>query len=243
MTRREFAVAAAGVTGGSAATLSWIAATDGRVSKAEYADADRAVNMGSLLKPFLATAYLRRGQTPPVVECRGLEQGCWKSDGHGRLKLPEAIAYSCNVYFLQIARELDRAALDLLCLSYGLDPAGREWSPSRLVGLDGGWPQTPRAVVQAFAKWTREGKDSSVGPVLRGMALCARSGTARDCDWACYAKTGTAGCSHQRSGAGDGYAVAVYPLEDPRHALLVMQHNTTGARAARALRPIATNLA
>ena len=243
MTRREFAISAIGLPKLAAVSVSWIAVSLREApERSSYADADRAVSVGSLLKPFLAIAYLRSRSRAPVVECRGVEQGCWKPGGHGRLELSDALAVSCNVYFLQVARDLSKPLLDSVCLSYGLVCPVREWSGSRLIGVGPGWPQGPRALVRAYLRMARDGADSSVQPVLKGMALSASRGTAKAAGFACYGKTGTAACSHRPGGAGDGYAVALFPLGQPRHALLVMQHNRTGAQAAGALKPVAMSL-
>src|SRR5215468_7516695 len=52
-----------------------------------WPDADIPVPVGSLVKPFLALAY---GRTFPELECDGK-----------RMKFGEALAKSCNGYFLQ----------------------------------------------------------------------------------------------------------------------------------------------
>ncbi|MGH8629855.1 MAG: hypothetical protein ACREU7_03690, partial [Burkholderiales bacterium] len=45
-------------------------------------------------------------------------------------------------------------------------------------------------------------------------------------------KTGTASCSHLGRAPGDGYAVAIYPAQAPRFALLVSVHGAPGSHAA-----------
>jgi penicillin-binding protein 2 len=69
---------------------------------------------GSTFKMIVALAALEAGAVGPdhEVVCRGsLRLGnhrfhCWRNWGHGKLKLVEAIAQSCDVYFYEVARKL-----------------------------------------------------------------------------------------------------------------------------------------
>ena len=203
-----------------------------------WPDAQQSRSVGSLLKPFLALSYLATHSESPVIECRGAMERCWLPQGHGRQDIVSALANSCNAYFLQLSANLNRAALDLTCLSYGLLSPPRSWSATRLIGLEDGWPQAPAPIVQAFAELARNRSDGHVQTVLAGMLRCSRSGTARAAGFACFAKTGTARCSHLTSGGGDGYALAMYPVDQPKFIVLVMRHNATGAHAAKDLKPL-----
>lgn len=215
----------------------------GDLRESNWPNAAAPVSVGSLLKPFLVLAFLSTHRQPPIIECRGAIAGCWHPQGHGRQDIVSALANSCTVYFMQLAASIDRAALDLTCLSYGLSSPPRAWAPSRLIGLEQGWPQAPIAAARAFSALARNRHDVHVPTVLAGMAQCARSGTGRAVNLPCFAKTGTAPCSHRRRGFGDGYIVAIYPLAEPRHIILAMRHNTTGANAATAVKPLAGRLA
>ncbi len=203
-----------------------------------WPNADQGTCLGSLLKPFLVLSYHATHAGFPVVDCRGSLTGCWLPQGHGRQSIVNALANSCNSYFLQLSAQIDRAALEMICLSYGLAWPPRSFEASRLIGLGGGWPQSPLHTAQAFGRLARNATDPGVRIVLTGMAQCSRCGTARAAQIPCYAKTGTAPCSHLHRGAADGFVVAIYPLDEPRHVLLVGQHNTTGANAAKNVRPL-----
>lgn len=239
MTRRSllsipFALAAAETSS------RWLAmGVGGDIRDSNWPDADRHVSLGSLLKPFLAVAFLATNREAPVVECRGTADGCWFARGHGRQDIVSALANSCNVYFLELAARVNRAALDSMCLSYGLAVPARNWQGSRLIGLGEGWPQTPLAAARAFGALGRDSQAQSVQAVLAGMAQCARSGTGRSVNWPCYAKTGTVKCSHVRGDHIDGYIAAIYPLGQPRSVILAMRHGATGANAASLVRPLA----
>jgi cell division protein FtsI/penicillin-binding protein 2 len=45
-------------------------------------------------------------------------------------------------------------------------------------------------------------------------------------------KTGTAKCTHHDGSPGDGFTVALVPVEDPQFLLLVRVHGVPGAQAA-----------
>ena len=90
-----------------------------RLIAKRWPNPDQAIPMGSLLKPFVAYAH---GSPFPEITCNGARDRCWKASGHGRLTLPLALAYSCNAYFLALARDLQFDA----------------------------WSQTPQALLDAY---------------------------------------------------------------------------------------------
>ncbi len=235
MTRRLFLFSVSAMCVPSA--LRWIAMdSTGNILDLNWRASNNPASFGSLLKPFLALSYLATHAQAPMIECRGI--GCWSPRGHGRQDLVTALANSCNVYFLQLAQTVNRAALDLTCVSYGLALPPRSWPASRLIGLGDGWPQIPLAVARAFASLARDRADSRVKLVLAGMQRCSQMGTAKQLGFPCYAKTGTAPCSDPRDGLGDGFVIAMYPLDQPRRIILLSRHNTTGAVTARSVKPL-----
>ncbi len=236
MTRRAFVCSAIAVF--DPARIAWISYTfaPGHSTDIHWPHADRDVNTGSLLKPFLVLAYARTHGHFPVARCNGLRDGCWLPCGHGSQNVVDALANSCNAYFLQLAEQLNRAALDSVCLSYGLSAPARDLQSDQLIGLNGGWPQQPIRVAAAFSRLAQNRPDMHVRVVLAGMAQCASTGTARAVDLRCYAKTGTARCSHSVAAADDGFVVAIYPLDEPRAVALLQRLDSTGAHAASAVR-------
>ena len=191
-----------------------------------WPDCETPIGFGSLLKPFLTLAFAATHSTFPKVFCRGARDRCWLPGGHGEQDVVAALANSCNAYFLHVARAIDRAALDSTCLSYGLTLPTRSLNPEALIGLGPGWRNSPIAVTQAFGRLTDP-------TVLRGMAECAVSGTGKNLHLACYAKTGTAPCSHTKRAPGDGYVAVLYPRAQPRSVLLLQRHGATGAETCR----------
>jgi cell division protein FtsI/penicillin-binding protein 2 len=237
MTRRTFLAAAASVV--RPVPDRWMALDILRCTEFNnFPDPAASVCFGSLLKPFLVCAFAQTHSTFPTVDCTGMPSGCWYSLGHGKQDIVAALANSCNAYFLRLAAAIDRAALDTVSLHYGLAVPSRALAPSQLIGLNAGWPQAPRDVVNAFARLTGESTEGA-RIAMAGMRRCAQAGTARAAGFACYAKTGTAPCTHLPRAPGDGFALAIYPLDQPRRVLLVESHGTTGAMAARKLTPIA----
>ena len=241
MTRRSILVCFAGALSRADSAKWVIADVTGHILKSNWSNAGQAVGFGSLLKPFLALAYQATHSQTPVIDCPGASAGCWYLTGHGRQDMVSALANSCNVYFLHIAEQLNRAALDLTCMSYGLALPARSWPASRLIGLGPGWPQTPSAVVRAFASLAHNAAEPRARVVLTGMLRCCESGTGRAIGLRCYAKTGTAAPLRSHD-SGDGYVTAIFPVEQPRTVVLYSRHNTTGAEAAKDIKPLIASL-
>jgi hypothetical protein len=104
------------------------------------------VSPGSLVKPFLAIAYgEQHGGRFPTVRCLGTGSRCWLPRGHGNLGLEEAIAQSCNAYFLELAAGLDRQRAAQTFARYGLAgpahrPQQRAWRDWEARGKSRRWP-------------------------------------------------------------------------------------------------------
>ena len=204
-----------------------------------FADALLPISVGSLLKPFLAYAYLNQASPPPLaVSCRGHSDRCWKAGGHGSLSLPQALAQSCNAFFLALARNLPQ---DLIRLP-GTPPAAS--TPEDLIGLTARWQIAPEVLLNGY----RQLLNARPGPVIAGMSLAAATGTASligPHPGGVLAKTGTAPClslSAPCQASGDGLIFAALPAADPAILLLVRQQATTGAVAAGSAGSILTRL-
>ena len=190
----------------------------GNESRNESGNApDTAAPMGSLMKPLVALAH---GAPFPEFDC----QGCWKPYGHGRLGLTEALAQSCNSYFLALARTVSPEAIARVAGRYGLPPPTIQ-TPEAWIGFGVGWEVPPAGLLSAYCE---------LDPVVMpGLRRSAERGTARAFGGDAYAKTGTGPCTHYPKGNGDGFAIALFPAETPRYALLVSAHNQPGSEAAR----------
>lgn len=184
-------------------------------------DAQKPVLPGSLVKPFTAIAYARTFPRFPTVTCNG----CWGGRAHGVLRLPQAIAVSCNRYFEELSLRVDPAQMRLVCAEYGL-PEAPDIVEARL-GLGRDWRIPPVAILKAYLQVIAH------HPAIReGMRLCALQGTARAVGKG-LAKTGTAPCEHAKPMPGDGLAIWLWPEDQPRRAVLVREHGVPGAIAAK----------
>lgn len=193
--------------------------TTGEPIDIQWPGPDKAVPVGSLVKPLLLAAHA--GNTP-VFTCTG--RGCWLPRGHGKQNANQALANSCNEYFDAFAARLPQDRLESFVARYGL--RGPSVSGSR-IGRGYDWPVAPVSLLNAY----RELRDHPA--IYKGMSDAAIHGTAKALGPGLLAKTGTSACSHARKGAGDGYAIVLLPASKPEWALLVRVHETTGAMAAR----------
>jgi cell division protein FtsI/penicillin-binding protein 2 len=196
------------------------------------------VPVGSLVKPFLALAYGQQHNFRyPGYFCHGAADGCWLSRGHGKVDISTAIAYSCNAYFLKLAASLKPEDVDSLAQRYALSIGKAPLDAAEMIGLGGAWRIEPQQLLRAYLLLAAAPQPAGAAELLRGMALCARFGTAEAVGRNLHglpalAKTGTAPCVHEPRAPGDGYVLVLYPAEQPRLALLVRVHGVPGARAA-----------
>ena len=206
---------------------------------AERWPAQTPISPGSLVKPFLAVAYGEQHDGRfPTVRCLGTRSRCWLPAGHGSLGLEEAIAQSCNTYFLELADDLDRQRAAQTFARYGLIGPASEAASESLMGLGLEWQETPQALARAFLQLEKEQHQPIQSRIVKGMMASASRGTARAVDAAlgndaALAKTGTAACTHQPQASADGFTVVLYPAAQPRLLLLVRVHGVTGAESAK----------
>jgi cell division protein FtsI/penicillin-binding protein 2 len=195
-------------------------ARTGRSVIQQWRDADRAIPVGSLWKPLLVAAKHDDKQR----ECRpGM---CWMPEGHGLIGVIDALAHSCNAWFLAHAADLAPGTIESFAMRMGL-PAPPEAVPETLIGLNPDWTVQPATIARAYLRVIAESPS-----VRRGMERSVASGTAHRLGVNALAKTGTASCSHAKRGPGDGFVIVLWPNVDSRYLLLVRMHGTTGAVAA-----------
>jgi penicillin-binding protein 2 len=109
---------------------------------------------GSTFKLIVALASLEAGAVGPDYEvfCPGFLQlgdhqfHCWKRWGHGRLKLVDAIAQSCDLYFYDLARRLGVDAIAAMARRFGLGRTLGIDLPGERAGLvpDRAWKRATR---------------------------------------------------------------------------------------------------
>jgi cell division protein FtsI/penicillin-binding protein 2 len=199
------------------------------VLASRWPGADIPIPVGSLVKPFTALAY--NGDFPEF-ECKGAQDRCWLKRGHGRLNFTQALAQSCNSYFLQLAQRVDTHALQTVTAKYSLSSPAVD-SPETRIGLGTGWQISPLALTRAYAELSLRGGEPAVAQILRGLEESARVGTSAAIGPGALAKTGTAPCTSKLHHVGDGFTLVLDPANAPRIALLVRVHNVPGAEAAK----------
>ena len=185
---------------------------DGREIAVNWPAAERPIPVGSLTKPFLAA-----GGRDREFECK--PGTCWLPRGHGKIRMEEAIAQSCNAWFLHYAADVRAVVRDL--------PTPPSYDALTLVGLRPDWLIAPIALARAYPSVAAHDRR-----VRNGMLASAVHGTAQRIGMNALSKTGTAACSHRGGGPGDGLVVALWPPDRPKYVLMVRVHGTTGAMAA-----------
>jgi stage II sporulation protein D len=155
------------------------------------------------------------------------------------LTAAEALAYSCNDFFLSLAPRLSRQAINAVRTHAGLPPLAQSTPlAAALVGLDG--PRVPaRALVDVMARLLAAGPLPAVAMrestrrVLRdGLRGAAEYGTASafaDLGVAALAKTGTA---PMPGGGWMGLVVALAPPALPTRGVVVVAPGAGGLDAA-----------
>jgi cell division protein FtsI/penicillin-binding protein 2 len=202
---------------------------NGQVLAQRWEQPGRDIPVGSLTKPFMAVAYGRTHGSFPKFRCTG-GKTCWLRRGHGTLGIREAIAFSCNSYFHQLVAQVGqgfRPAMESFAL-HETDNQEKDLSFTTA---------SPLALARAYLELTRHALEPQVRPVLQGLALSAKEGTAKTVDaelpgMTALAKTGTAPCTHRKKAPGDGFALVMFPAERPRTVLLVRLHGRPGYMAA-----------
>ena len=154
-----------------------------QVIASNWLNISEPISAGSLIKPFLAV------NLPPdrYLNCT---KGCWIAGGHGRLNLREAIAFSCNQYFLQS----DSTTLTRVPGASGGADAGT------LLGLRGDFRIAPLVLVQEYVEVVRD-----VKAVREGMRLAVLRGTATAVKADALAKTGRLGARIGQRGKETGW--------------------------------------
>jgi cell division protein FtsI/penicillin-binding protein 2 len=195
--------------------------------------------MGSLVKPFTAIAYGEQHEFRyPEYVCRGTASGCWRPRGHGQINLTDAVAYSCNAYFETLSAHLTGKDVGSTAARFDIEPPQAFATGPALVGIGQQWLISPLRMSRAYLELLRRREQRGIHEIVEGMALSGRRGTGAAVDQAltyggALVKTGTAPCSHAERAPGDGFAIALWPADQPRLLVLVRVHGVPGAQAAK----------
>jgi cell division protein FtsI/penicillin-binding protein 2 len=195
----------------------------------DWPDAEKPIPVGSLVKPFTALASC--GEFPELI-CHGALDQCWLAKGHGAVGFRDALAHSCNFYFLQLAKGVDASTLAVVAAKFAIPPPDAD-TPEARIGLGTDWRISPLALTRAYCELTARAAEPRVAEILAGLKLAAESGTASAIGAGALAKTGTAPCVALRKHKGDGFTIVLAPADAPRFAVLVRVHGVPGAEAAK----------
>lgn len=210
----------------------------GAVLASRWDNFEKAIPMGSLVKPFTALAYAQAHDFRyPTYECKGKSNGCWQPRPHGRLDITAAVSVSCNAYFRRLAEGVTPAQLRPVALAFGLEFPDADSTSATLFGLGDQWRISPLHMAQAYLELDRRKNQPGVSPILEGMRQSARHGTGAAVDSQlkrakALVKTGTAPCTHSPWAPADGFALALVPEAQPEILLFVRIHGVAGAKAA-----------
>jgi stage II sporulation protein D len=208
---------------------------------------DTPVLPGSIMKAVTLAAALEAGVVTErsthlcrrVVTVDGRTYTCAHPSLRRALTPTEALAYSCNDFFLALAPRLPREAFNAVRTRAGLPPLPAETPlAAALVGIDG--PRvTPRALVDVLARLVGAGPEPPVPleaatrHVLReGLRGAAEYGTAAALGargLTALAKTGTA---PMPGGGAMGLVVALAPADAPARGVVVVAPGAAGLDAA-----------
>ena len=227
-------------------------ARSGDLLSSRWMAPDDPVPLGSLVKPFTALAYGEEHNFLfPEFDCHGKSDRCWLPRGHGHIGLVQAVAQSCNAYFLALATDVKASSVAAVLRRYSIYDVGEKVPAESLVGLGSAWKISPVRMLRAYVELVHRRDQPGAAEVVHGMQVSEVSGTGvavgsalRKSGASALTKTGTAPCVHNanneaggtversRSFAGDGYVIALYPAVDPRFALMVRLHSAPGSKAA-----------
>ena len=213
-------------------------AKTGAVLASRWDNLEKAVPMGSLVKPFTALAYAQAHDFRyPIYECRGKSNGCWQPRPHGILDISAAVSVSCNAYFRRLAEGVTLEQLRPVALAFGLEFPDAGSTSATLFGLGEQWRISPMHLAQAYLELDRRKNQPGVSPILEGMRQSAQRGTGAAVDRQlkrakAVVKTGTAPCTHFPWAPADGFVIALVPESQPEILLFVRVHGVAGAKAA-----------
>jgi len=208
---------------------------------------DTPVLPGSIVKAVALVAALEDGviradsnhMCRRTVTVDGQKYVCAHPDLKRPLSPAEALAYSCNDFFVSLAPRLSRGSLNKTRLASGLPPiaAGTPMS-SALVGLAG--PRTsPRAMIDVMARLAGAGKDTPVpmsagtkAVLLEGLRGAAEYGTASAFKAGGVSALAKTGSILMPSGVALGLVVALTPADRPTHGVVVAAPGGAGVDAA-----------
>lgn len=185
---------------------------------------------GSLLKPFTMLSVINNQVSYNCTGWTDLNSRCWSRENHGNLNIEEALAYSCNSFFLQYLNGRLNLSLFHKTLSYYLEFQGGFSVNDYIqesIGLGRAIKVTPINMLKAYNKLYRE-MPEGIETIRQGMKEATYYGTAKTLSEEygiidAAAKTGT---SYRITENGvdwrsnTGWFLLIYPGDSPRYSCL-----------------------
>lgn len=206
---------------------------------------------GSLMKIFTLIAYSQTHRTFPKFSCPPTlardPQGCWDRNGHGQVDAQRALAFSCNVYFRQLAEQTSPEVFERVLRQFGIlteDLNDQELLRKLMVGTTMDIKVSPERLLHAYSSFFNNAKHSlgstEVRTLIRnGMAEGAKHGTSTQASIQAgvplLGKTGTSllmqndQIDYSRT---QGWWIGLYPVDDPQVAIMTFVRNGRGATDA-----------
>lgn len=189
---------------------------------------------GSTAKLITAYAALHKGVINPATRfvCRnairigGRTYHCTKPGGHGALRLEDAIASSCNIWFYQASERLTCADLQKAWAAFGLAIPETSLKPVfRAAVGESGFTVTPvqMALLMRNIALQDTGSNNPCSVLCRAMRKVTTSGTAsalKGAGVSCAGKTGSPS-QPQDSQRRHGWFVGFAPAHNPQIAFAV----------------------
>jgi stage II sporulation protein D len=204
---------------------------------------------GSILKPLFLAGALRHQQVQPqaTVFCRrDLHISAGKRDWNLACTHPQtdiafdaqdALAYSCNRYFANLADRISPEEASAILEHYGLGqpktPQTREEKELLVLGL-AGTAVSPMQIATAYRKLALELDDSRLDAVREGLRNSVRFGMAHNAavpGMVIAGKTGTA--SDTMQGSSHGWFAGVGAFDHKEVVVVIYLPHGNGADAAR----------
>ncbi len=198
-----------------------------------YEYANKMLFPGSLLKPFtiLSIPDIHEETTLMCTGWSDLNNRCWSKASHGEIDIIQALAYSCNSFFIQYLG--DKLSLDVYhkTLSHHLNFSGSFDSKNYVlesIGLGTNLKTTPLNILKAYNSIFRENPEG-IEIIRQGMKDASYYGTGKQLTvitdlWDVACKTGTS-YRIMEDGTLDwssntGWFLIMYPADDPKYSFL-----------------------
>jgi len=203
-------------------------------SSHDFAEINVPRSPGSLIKLWTAEVALQRRVITPSESLfcpgwrdfgDGSRRPCW--DSHGPVRMREALAQSCNVYFYEVGERLGSPVLYQALADSHLATIRTGQAPLLVTGEDPQLRVTPLGLLTWLHRLITAPLTPERDQIRQGMVEAVTSGTCQGLQFpgGVAAKTGT--ILHQ--GRFQGWVAAYAPIRDPRWLILV--HVPTGRAA------------